>query len=71
MSERYGFAYMSDPINPRFAIRNKEWKLIYRRSGVGIVPLELFNISVDPQEKNNILFGNPEIIEKLLHNIPK
>ena len=44
-----------------------EWKLIKRnvRDHSKPIELELYNLSSDPQEKNNVVAQNPEVVEEL------
>ncbi len=52
-------------------IRDNEWKLFYQMKDGVPVGVELYNYKKDPQEKNDVIFTNPAIVEKLLKNIPK
>jgi len=52
-------------------IRNSEWKLFYKIENNKAIGVKLFNYKKDSQEKNNVIFENDAIVEKLLKNIPK
>ncbi len=52
-------------------IRDGEWKLFYEIKDRVPVGVHLFNYKKDPQEKNDVIFTNPAIVERLLKNIPK
>ncbi len=52
-------------------IRDNEWKLFYQIKDGAPVGVHLFNYKKDPQEKNDVIFINPTIVERLLKNIPK
>ena len=53
-------------IGPSSAIRRGDWKLIHYYDGR---PTELFNIAGDLGESNNLATHNPEITQKLAHEL--
>jgi arylsulfatase A-like enzyme len=59
--------YWQDTL-PQKAIRDGNWKVLIALKGTEIIPYELYNIKVDPQEKNNVILSNyataKRIIEK-------
>ena len=55
-------------IGPSSAIRRGDWKLIHYYDGR---PTELFNIAADLGESNNLATQNPEITQKLTHELRK
>ncbi len=52
-------------------VRDNEWKLFYQIKDGAPVGVHLFNYKKDPQEKNDVIFINPTVVERLLKNIPK
>ncbi|NWK56654.1 arylsulfatase [Verrucomicrobiaceae bacterium N1E253] len=64
--------------NGTFAIRYKEWKLIQSKGSGGwskvaisknTPPGQLYNLSKDPEEKNNLYLKHPEIVQQLNQRI--
>lgn len=47
-------------------IRDKDWKLIIKKESRSYSARELYNISIDPDEKNNLIFKNPSKVNALL-----
>ena len=54
---------------PNDSIRNNRWKLYTRYPTGGPNIFELYDISKDPQEKNNLAIENPEIVKELFNNL--
>ena len=54
-----------------YAIRNDDWKLIYKKRSGKIIPVGLYDTKTDPQEKNNLLFTNNDIVKKMTDNVPR
>lgn len=48
------------------AIRRGVWKLLLTSRGVDLVPNELFNITMDPNETKSVLFDNLRVASRLL-----
>ena len=57
-----------DPQGLQQAIRVKDWKLLRHNTKE---PWELYNLSSDPGEKNNIADQNPELVQELIQTIEK
>jgi len=59
--------------NGRLAIRQGDWKLISDLQGNGSRRgrRELYNLKMDPDEKNNLLDERPEIVERLTEMLLK
>lgn len=47
------------------AVRWKEWKGIRKNIRKGALELELYNLSTDPTEKNNVARQHPEVIKEI------
>lgn len=54
-----------------YIVRNNRWKLHYKKNKNRLIPLELYDMSKDPQEKNNLIFTNNGVVEEMLKNVPK
>lgn len=48
------------------AIQKGEWKLLVNRQNKTYIPYELYNIKVDPDEKNNLIYSKSDIARKML-----
>lgn len=49
------------------SVREKEWKLLGYRSG----DIRLYNLAIDPTEKNDVVEQNPDIVKKLIKKLLK
>jgi len=49
-------------------VRDNQWKLHYIKNGDRSVPLELYDISKDSQEKQNVIYTNTGVVNRLLKN---
>ena len=52
---------------PLYAVRDGSWKLLL---GEGLPPL-LFDLSVDPTERNNVAGAHPEVAQRLMKGVAK
>lgn len=49
--------------NIRMALRDGDWKLVYPKENM---PAELYNLAVDPYEKNDLAQKEPEQLKRLI-----
>jgi arylsulfatase len=66
-THRGRWAQGSDPDKAKYldgAVRTQQWRLIFPRKGKTGAP-ELYDISTDPFEKNDVADQHPEVIEEL------
>ncbi len=59
---RYSVAGPNWNRSPRFAVRSGEWKLLSNGDGRG---LELYHLTHDPEERNNLSQDNPDTAARL------
>ncbi len=51
---------------PDLAVREGQWKLLCNLDGSGV---ELYNLKIDPTEKNNVAAMRPEIAKRLTESV--
>ncbi|WP_289031575.1 sulfatase/phosphatase domain-containing protein [uncultured Algoriphagus sp.] len=47
------------------AVRKGKWKAVRQKLKEGIIQTELYDLSVDPQEQNDIAAQNPELVAEM------
>lgn len=63
---RKTYAVAEKTIDSMKSIRNNQWKLHISNKSEKVIPYELYDITHDPNEKNNVIFLYPDIVRELM-----
>lgn len=65
--EKHDFLYWEYPeAGGQKAVRMGNWKAFVKNVSKGNQDIELYDLSVDPREQNNVAANHPEVIKKVL-----